>query len=159
MASKPHCENEEVNTVHYLGHVVGGGHPDEEKVQALCEYLRPVTKKDVRAYMGLVGYYRRFIFKLFNNCYTSYQPDKKGHPDTVVWSKDCQVAFQHLKDAVIEDLVLQITDPNRPFKLQTDASDRGLGAVLSQVDTQGEEHPVAYSSLHKQKLFPGERKY
>ena len=74
----------------------------------------------------------------------------------MVWSEDCQVAFQCLKDALIADPVLQIADPSRPFVLQTDASDRGLGAVLSQLDAQGEEHPVAYIS---RKLFPRERKY
>ena len=51
-----------------------------------------------------------------------------------------------MKDALIDTAVLRVADPTKPYILQTDASERGLGAVLSQVDAQGEEHPVAFTS-------------
>ena len=144
--------------VHYLGHVIGGGqiHPEEEKVKAVREYPRPVVKKDVRSFLGLVGYYQRFIPQFSAIAAPLTDLTRKGLPDKVKWTEECQVSFQHLKETLIGDPVLRIADPSKPFVLQTDASDRGLGAVLSQVDTQGEEHPVAYAS---RKLFPRERKY
>ena len=138
--------------------MIGGGqiHPEQEKVKAVREYPRPVVKKDVRSFLGLVGYYRRFIPQFSAIAAPLTDLTRKGLPDKVEWTEECQVSFQHLKETLIGDPVLRIADPSKPFVLQTDASDRGLGAVVSQVDAQGEEHPVAYAS---RKLFPRERKY
>ena len=72
------------------------------------------------------------------------------------WGVDQQTAFQYLKDALIDTAVLRVADPMKPYILQTDASEEGLGAVLSQVDAQGEEHPVAFTS---RKLLPWEMNY
>ena len=72
------------------------------------------------------------------------------------WGVAQQTAFQRLKDALIDTAVLRVADPTKPYILQTDASERGLGAVLSQVDAQGEEHPVAFTS---RKLLPQEMNY
>ena len=144
--------------VHYLGHVIEGGqiHPEEEKVNAVREYPRPVVKKDVRSCLGLVGYYQRFIPQFSAIAAPLTDLTTKWLPDKVKWTEECQVSFQHLKETLIGDPVLRIADPSKPFVMQTDTSDRGLGAVLSQVDAQGEERPVAYAS---RKLFPRERKY
>ena len=147
--------------VHYLGRVIGGGqiHPEEEKVKAVPsvhEYPRPVVKKDVGSFLGLVGYYRRFIPQFSAIAAPLTDLTRKGLPDKVKWTEECQVSFQHLKETLIGDSVLRIADPSKPFVLQTDASNRGLGAVLSQVDAQREEHQIAYAS---RKLFPRERKY
>ena len=72
------------------------------------------------------------------------------------WSVAQQTTFQHLKDALIVKAVLRVANPTKPYILQTDASERGLGVVLSQVDAQGEEHPVAFTS---RKLLPREMNY
>ena len=64
----------------------------------------------------------------------------------MVWTPVCSKSFEELKKHLCSDPVLKSPDFNKPFILQTDASNRGVGAVLSQIDTEGEEHPVAYFS-------------
>ena len=81
---------------------------------------------------------------------------KKNRPDKVRWTADCNKAFQSLKNALAAAPVLQIASLNRPFILQIDASDLGLGAVLSQRNDSGKEHPVAYLI---RRLSPHERNY
>ena len=72
------------------------------------------------------------------------------------WGAAQQTAFQHLKDVLIDTPVLRAADPTKSYILQTDTLERGLGAVLSQLDGQGEEHPVAFTS---RKLLPREMNY
>ena len=72
-----------------------------------------------------------------------------------MWIEECQYAFDKLKLALTTNPTLAPPDYDRPFLLQTDASDRGIGVVLSQ-DYDGKEHPVAY---HSRKLLPRERRY
>ena len=68
----------------------------------------------------------------------------------------CDQAFKELKKRLCMDPILRNPDFSRPFVLQTDASDRGVGAVLSQTDQHGEEHPIGYFS---RKLLPREERY
>ena len=144
--------------VHYLGHVIGGGEvqPEPVKVRAVKEYPIPATKKDVRAFLGLVGYYRRFIPQFASIAAPLSDLTRKAKSQNVEWGAAQQTAFQHLKDVLIDTPVLRVADPTKPYILQTDASERGLGAVLSQVDRRGEEHPVAFAS---RKLLPREMNY
>ena len=146
------------DTAHYLGHVIGAGriHPNPEKVEAVRNYPEPKTKKNVRAYLGLVGYYRRFIPQFSTLAAPLSDLTRKGQPEKVQFSESCRTAFVKLKESLLKAPVLKIADPGKPFVLQTDASDYGLGAVLSQADEEGEEHPVAYAS---RKLFPQELNY
>lgn len=143
---------------HYLGHVIGGGKikPDEQKVKAVKDYPTPTTKKDVRAFLGLTGYYRKFIPHFATVAAPLTDLTRKGHPEKIEWGAACEESFQKLKGALQESPVLKIAEPDRPFIVQIDASDRGLGAVLSQRDTAGLEHPVAFAS---RKLYPREEKY
>jgi len=69
---------------------------------------------------------------------------------------DCETSFRKLKNALLQKLVLVVADPTKAFVLQTDASNYGLGAVLSQVGEDGCEHPVAFAS---HKLLPWEVRY
>ena len=143
--------------VHYLGHIIGGGsiRPDPSKVEAVLAYQRPVTKKDVRSFLGLIGYYRKFVPNFADAAAVLVELIKKGRPDKVIWARECEIAFDRLKKRMISAPVLQVADPSKPFILQTDASDLGLGAVLSQLQS-GEEHPVAFAS---RQLTPAEKKY
>ena len=143
--------------VHYLGHLIGGGsiRPDPSKVEAVLAYQRPVTKKDVRSFLGLIGYYRKFVPNFADAAAVLVELTKKGRPDKVIWTRECEIAFDRLKKRMISAPVLQVADPSKPFILQTDASDLGLGAVLSQLQS-GEEHPVAFAS---RQLTPAEKKY
>ena len=144
--------------VRYLGHVIGSGNiePEPQKVQAVLNYPQPITKKDVRAFLGLVGYYRRFIPQFASVSIPLSDSTKKGQPEKVNWGADQESAFQSLKNCLTHSPVLAVADPSIPFILQTDASDRGIGAVLSQPNKEGQEHPVAYAS---RKLLPRETHY
>ena len=81
---------------------------------------------------------------------------KKNAPNHVRWTDTCESAFQTLKTALCSEPVLKSPDFGRPFTLQTDASERGIGEVLSQCDDEGLEHPVAFFS---RKLLPREERY
>ncbi len=126
----------------YLGFQVGRGliKPQEKKVEAVRAAPRPGTKTQVQAFLGLAGYYRCFI------------PNFSKH---VVWSPDAEEAFHRIKQALTTEPVLRAPDFGCPFLLQTDASEMGLGAVLSQVQA-GEEHPVLFIS---RKLTTAEKNY
>ena len=141
----------------FLGHVVGAGKvtPAELKVQAVREFQQPQSKKQVRQFLGLTGYYRRFVPKYAEHSYELTEATKKSAPDRVVWNNVMCDEFIYLKDVLcsLPSLTLPLT--NDEFVLQTDASGVGLGAVLS-VKRDGEELPVAFYS---RKLQPRERRY
>ena len=141
-----------------MGHVIGGGdvRPDPQKVRAIQEYPTPATKRDVHAFLGLAGYYRQFIPEFSQLAAPLTNLTRKGEPDKIEWTPSCKEAFRMLKAALQEPAVLNVADPSCPLILQIDASDRGLGAVLSQKSVDGIEYPVAYAS---RKLFPREENY
>ena len=138
--------------------MIGGGklQPDPEKVKAVKDWPEPLTKKHFRAFLGLVGYYRRFIPQFSTVAAPPTDLTRKGQPEKVQFTESCRDAFETLKGLLLHAPILHVADPGKPFILQTDASDRGLGSVLSQKDEKGDEHPVAYAS---RKLFPREINY
>lgn len=141
----------------YLGYVLGHGvvRPQVGKIEAIKNAERPVTKKQVRPFLGLVGWYRRFVpnFSARANVLTNLT--KKCHPNKVNWTMDCEMAFQDLKDSLCKEPVLQSPNFEQMFTVQTDASEHGLGAVLLQGE-QGQLRPIAYIS---RKLLSRETKY
>ena len=142
----------------YLGHVVGNGEvrPEESKLQAVKAFPTPVTKKQVRAFLGLTGYYRKFIPSYAEVAAPLTDITRKNAPNKVQWSGDCEKAFSMLKGLLCSEPILKSPDFEREFILQTDASERGIGAVLSQRNDAGAEHPVAFYS---RKLLPREVRY
>ena len=142
----------------YLGHVVGNGlvRPEPSKIDAVMSFPIPQTKKQVRAFLGVTGYYQKFIPDFASVAAPLTDLIRKNCPDRVVWTPECESAFLKLKNRLCSDPVLRSPDFTRPFVLQTDASERGVGAVLSQLDDNGDDHPVAYFS---RKLLPREEKY
>ncbi len=141
----------------YLGFRVGRGliKPQERKVEAVRAAPRPSTKTQVRAFLGLVGYYCCFIPNFSSLAAPLTDLTRKGQPECVVWSPETEKAFQRIKSALTEEPVLRAPDFGCPFLLQTDASETGLGAVLSQVQ-EGEEHPILFIS---RKLTSAEKNY
>ncbi len=141
----------------YLGFRVGRGliKPQENKVAAILSAPRPTSKTQVRAFLGLAGYYRCFIPDFSSLAAPLTDLTRKGQPEKVSWGPAEGKAFKKVKEALTAEPVLRAPDFNCPFLLQTDASDTGLGAVLSQVQ-DGEEHPVLYIS---RKLTPTEQRY
>jgi len=138
--------------------MVGSGlvRPDPVKIQAVKEFPVPRTKKQVRVFLGLAGYYRRFIPDYASIAAPLSDLTKKAAPIQVFWTDSCERAFQQLKRMLCATPVLHTPDFDNTFVLQTDASDRGVGAVLSQCDAQGQDHPVAYFS---KKFLPREERF
>ncbi len=133
--------------VRYLGFHLGHRQvrPQIDKTAAIAACPRPKTKKEVRQFLGLAGYYRRFIPDYSELTSPLTDLTKKEVPDTVPWTEQCQQAFTQVKAALCGGPLLHSPDFSLPFLLQTDASDRGLGAVLTQ-EIKGEERPVLYIS-------------
>ena len=147
-----------MRTCTYLGHVVGNGliKPEVSKIQAVQSFAVPQSKRQVRAFLGLTGYYRRFIPGYAEIAAPLTDLTKKCAPNSVKWTNSCDTAFVTLKKLLCSPPVLRSPDFTKPFVLQTDASDIAVGAVLSQQDESGHDHPVAYFS---RKLLPREVRY
>ncbi|KYO28482.1 hypothetical protein Y1Q_0016908 [Alligator mississippiensis] len=143
-----------LSVVVYLGHRVGGGHitPLWDKIKAIKDWPPPQTKKQVRAFLGLAGYYRRFVPGFGASTAPLHELTKKGSPDPVVWKQGCQEAFDTLKAALVKQPILKALLHDKPFYVATNASDVGLGAMLLQ-EHQETWHPVVYLS---RKLIPWE---
>ena len=142
----------------YLGHVVGGGlvQPERSKVQGVESFPTPTNKKQVRCFLGMTCYYRKFIQDYASIATPLTDLTKNAAPNQVVWTDRCERSFQKLKNLLCSEPVLRSPDFTKEFILQTDASDVGVGAVLSQLDEEGADHPVAYYS---RKLLAREQKY
>ncbi len=123
-----------VNSCNYLGHVVGGGEvrPMDYKVKAVKEYERLKTKKQVHAFLGLCGYYRRFITSFSTVANSLTELTWKNKENVVKWNEACEHSFNLLKEALTSKPVLTTPDWTRKFILQTDASATGLGYVLKE---------------------------
>lgn len=142
----------------YLGFLVdqNGLRTNPEKVDSILNFPVPKTTTQIKRFIGLVSYYRRFIknFSSTSSAITDLlKGRKKGQP--ITWTDDAEKAFIDIKNRLTTSPVLAAPDFNEPFVIQTDASDTGLGAVLYQ-RSDGVEHPVAYASRTLNKC---ERKY
>nr|GEU70407.1 hypothetical protein [Tanacetum cinerariifolium] len=107
--------------VEYLGHVITGTGvaTDDTKIEAMKHWLIPSNLKQLRGFLGLTGYYRRFI----KGYALSSQPlTRLLKKNAFVWTKESQYAFVHLKEAMVNALVLKLLDFNEPFIVKTDAS-------------------------------------
>ena len=136
----------------YLGHIVSkaGIETDPKKIQDIQEWPRPETVTDVRQFQGFTNYYRKFIKHYavvanpLNKLISGDNMKKKNK--RVEWTPECEESFERLKRICTDTPVLAYADYEKPFKLTTDASKKGLGAVLSQIGTDGKERPVAFAS-------------
>ena len=104
------------------------------------DFPRPSSVKEVRQFLGLASYYQRFIAGFAKIAHPLHLLTQK---DAVFqWSADYQAAFTTLKTALTQSPVLSYPNFSNSFKMETDASIQGLGAVLSQVQGNGEVHPM-----------------
>ncbi|GBG71665.1 hypothetical protein CBR_g9080 [Chara braunii] len=126
-----------VPSIIYLGHVISGDDltPEAAKIAVVQEWPQPQTVRDVRSFMGLASYYKKFVMNLFAVAAPLTNLIKKDTP--FLWSLPCQLAFTRLKKALTRAPVLKLPDPTLPFILTTDASQYGIGAVLQQDDGNG----------------------
>ena len=132
-------------SVVYLGHVVSdqGVATDPEKIRAVREWPTPRTVKEVRSFLGLASYYRRYIKSFADTARPLHRlTEKKRH---FTWDASCETAFNELKSKLTSSPILAYPTTDGDFILDTDASDSGIGAVLSQVQ-DGVERVIGYAS-------------
>lgn len=155
--------------VKYVGHIVSadGVEPDPDKVEKVKTWPRPSTPEEVRQFLGFIGYYRKFIkdFSKIARPLTDLMPTprktngkrklKALPPREWKWEVEQEDAFTALKDALISPPILGYPDFKKPFEVHTDASLKGLGAVLYQ-EQEGRKRVIAYASRG---LSKSERNY
>ena len=136
--------------LHYLGHLLttDGLKPQPEKVKAISELKPPTTAKGVRAFLGMVGYYRKFISRFADAARPLTRLTRRE--TKFEWTENCQVGFEYLRTCLMTDPILKYPDPSKRYVIFTDASDQAAAGVLCQEypDENGKitEHPIAYLS-------------
>ena len=144
------------SSVKYLGHVVSreGVMADPDKVRKVATWPVPTSTKETQSFLGFASYYRRFIRDFAEIAKPLHRLTEKTAPFN--WTVECQAAFQELRQRLTSAPILAHPDFSQQFILDTDASDIGMGAVLSQVDREGRERAIAYGS---RLLSKAERRY
>ncbi len=146
----------------FLGHLITseGVGPDPQKVEAVRDWPTPKNITGVRSFLGLCSYYRRFICGFAHIAGPLHSLLEAGQ--AFVWSDECQQAFETLKSKLIGADVMSYPNDDGLFILDTDASDTGIGATLSQMqkseqnEDKEEERPIAYAS---QSMTKAQRRY
>ena len=141
----------------YLGYVISkeGVGTDAAKTQAMQAWPIPTTATELRGFLGFTGYYRKHVphYGIIAKALTELLTKKGFH-----WTPQAQVAFDQLKQAMMETPVLALPNFDRPFAIETDACDTGIGAVLTQ-----DGHPLAYFSkalgVRNQRLSTYEKEF
>jgi hypothetical protein len=130
----------------FLGYLLQDGalKPDPEKVVAIDRLLPPETRSELRAFLGLTGYYREFVHQYSHHA----KPLTSLLKEDVAWewTPACDASFQRLKSALTTSPILALPDPHRPYYLSTDYSHVAVGAVLEQLQEDGKRHVVSYAS-------------
>ncbi|XP_023805578.1 uncharacterized protein LOC111946457 [Oryzias latipes] len=143
--------------VPFLGYIFEAGsiRPDPAKIEAVSKWEPPTTRKKLQQFLGFANFYRRFIRN-----YSSIAAPLTRLTSTVrayQWNSDAQEAFDTLKNLFVTAPILIQPDPARQFVVEVDASDSGVGAVLSQREESSNKlKPCAFFS---KKLTPAERNY
>lgn len=144
-----------MRTIRYLGHIVGNGEikADPGRVRCINQFPQPTTVKQVRRFLGMAGWYQRYIKGYAATAAPLTDLLKKA--ERFKWNPAAQDAFDALKTSLTTAPVLTHPDFSLPFYIQCDASAAGVGGVLFQL-SGGEEHPIAFMS---KKLNTAQRNY
>jgi hypothetical protein len=140
-----------LNQVAFLGHVVSadGIIMDPSKVEAITKWPRPTTVTEIRSFLGLAGYYRRFVEGFSKLALPLTQLMRKG--EKFVWTDEREKSFEELKRRLVSTPILTLPSGSGGFQIYSDASKKGLGCVLMQ-----HEKVIAYAS---RQLKPYEENY
>ena len=132
--------------VAFLGHIVSacGIATDPAKTEVIAKWPTPQSRKEVQQFLGLANYYRRFIKNFGTIAKPLHRLTEKNI--TFQWTDTCQQAFDNLRKCLMTSPILAHPDWSKSFILDTDASDCGIGAVLSQVNSDASECVIAYAS-------------
>jgi RNase H-like domain found in reverse transcriptase/Reverse transcriptase (RNA-dependent DNA polymerase)/Ty3 transposon capsid-like protein/Integrase zinc binding domain/Chromo (CHRromatin Organisation MOdifier) domain/gag-polyprotein putative aspartyl protease len=146
-----------LRSIELLGHIVGNNRVkmDPKKTEAIQNLQVPHTIKEVQTFLGITGYYRKFVKGYADIAAPLFSLLKKE--SVWNWNSDSQEAFEKLKKNLMEYPILRIPNLSKKFQIYTDASGLALGAILSQKDDNGEEYVCCYSSrlLHGAELHYG----
>ena len=142
--------------VQYLGHIISrdGVSTDPAKTEKVATWPTPTSVRETRQFLGFASYYRRFVKDFAHIARPLHRLTERC--TAFVWTEECQEAFDELRRRLTSAPVLAYPDFSRQFILDTDASDTGIGAVLSQLDDDGRERVIAYGS---RLLTKTERRY
>ena len=143
-------------SVEYLGHKISdkGLQPTEGKIKAVVEAPAPQNVSQLKAFLGMLNYYAKFLLNISSRLAPLYKLLQKAVVRS--WGAKQQKAFKEAKNALTSAEVLVYYDPTKQLRLSRDASLYGVGAVLSHKLDDGTEHPIAFAS---RSLAPAERKY
>ena len=127
---------------------------DTSKLKGIQDWPIPSTVKQVREFLGFGNFYRQFIRNFSDIAQPLNKLLKKDR--NFDWTLECQSSFDEMKKQSMEEPVLAMPDHSRPFQIETDALKYATGAVLVQLDSNGDRHPVVFYS----KTFsPAEQNY
>ena len=130
----------------FLGHIVSaeGVQADPSKTEKIAQWPTPTSIWEVQQFLGLANYYRRFVKDFAAIAKPLHRLTEKTAK--FEWTNECQTAFEEIRRRLVTAPILAFPDYERAFILDTDASDIGIGAVLSQVQEDGSERVIAYVS-------------
>ena len=139
-------------SIKYLGYILSGEGKeiDPEKVHVIRNFPIPKNIKQLRSFLGIASYCRKFLKNFAVIASPLYQltcPRAKW-----IWSRDCDIAFQCIKDKLLSAPILAMPNPKLPYNLYTDACDIGMGGVLCQVQ-KGKERIIAFGSKREERLY------
>ena len=121
--------------IHYLGHLISVNRiqPLPEKLDSICNMPKPRSPKEIKQFLGLTSYYRKFILQFSDMA----RPLTKllAHDCEFVWTNQCDISFQMLKDTLCSAPILKYPDTSKPYTLYTAASKYGWAGVLTQRHT------------------------
>jgi len=134
--------------VSFLGHTLKEGEirPKQEMVDRILKVPPPHRVKQLRAFLGLASFYRKYVPDFAVVAAPLTDATRKGNPIEVVWDETRDHACQELKRRISTPPILKLPDVTKPFILQTDASHIGIEEVLLQEDAAGEKRPVAFAN-------------
>ncbi|CAG2207359.1 unnamed protein product [Mytilus edulis] len=151
-----YCESTLIRGVTFCGHVIDkhGLHKTPDKIEAIRNAPAPENVSQLKSILGLINYYAKFLPDLSATLSPLHNLLRKDI--TWRWTKECQEAFDKVKDLVTSDMILTHFNPELPVTLACDASPYGLGAVISHRYPNGSDRPIAFAS---RSLAPAEKNY